>query len=138
MQQTIVQLPLTAAQIFAVHSSLQGGIERPREYMVRDVDLNLRQTQVLEALFLFKHATADLLLRYLRLSPNSLRHLQKQLAVLHPQQEKERYIEFIIPPKPKSSRFGSAPYVYTLGRRGHAYLKKQGFPVGRYRVPDAG
>jgi hypothetical protein len=66
--------------------------------------------------------------------PNSLRHLQKQLSALHPQQDKERYVEFIIPPKPQSSRFGSAPYIYTLGRRGHAYLKKQGFPVGRYRA----
>jgi len=101
---------------------------------VQDSDLTLRQKQALEALFIFKQATADLLLRYLRLSPNSLRHLQKQLSLLHPPEEKDRYVEFIIPPKPRESRFGSSPYVYTLGRRGHRYLKKQGFPVGRYRT----
>lgn len=121
-------------QIFAIPSSVATHIEEPQEELVQESNLTLRQKQALEALFLFHQATADLLLRYLRLSPNSLRHLQKQLAALHPPEEKERYVEFIIPPKPHSSRFGSSPYIYTLGRRGYRYLKKQGFPVGRYRT----
>ena len=106
--------------------------------MPAPMKLNQLQEQALEALFLFKQATADLLLRYLRLSPNSLRHLQKQLYAMHPEQAEDRFVEFLYPPKPKASRYGSAPIVYTLARQGHKYLKQQGFPVGRYRAPGEG
>jgi deaminated glutathione amidase len=57
-----------------------------------------------------------------------LRHLQKQLTALHPANEKERYIEFIIPPKPQQSRFGSAPYVKAPDRE---YVESRIIASGR-------
>lgn len=135
MEQVIVQLPLSGGQIYTLPYPVLPAVEQPEESAVQDKNLNLRQQQALEALFIFKQATADLLLEYLRLSPNSLRHLQKLLYALHPEQKELRYVEFVTPPKPKDVRFGSSPTIYTLGRRGHAYLKNRAFRLAGTEQP---
>jgi len=112
MEYTLVRLPVRGSEIFTTGNSLHRG-KRHQRNTRPTIALTSLQQQALEGLAVFHHATADLLLRRLRLSPNSLRHLQKQLHVLHPKNEADRYIEFVIPPKPRESRFGSAPYVYT-------------------------
>jgi hypothetical protein len=54
---------------------------------------------------------------------------------MHPTEEKDRYVEYLPLPKPADYyRFGSAPYLYTLGRKGHKFLKKRGFDTDRYRA----
>jgi hypothetical protein len=70
------------------------------------------------------------------LRPASLRYLQKQLYALHPENPDDRYVEFIVPPRPRDTRFGSSPTVYTLGKKGYSFLRKKGKEVGRYRPPD--
>ena len=127
--------PTTAGgQIFGLPSTKRTSLVQPHESKVATQDLTPLQAKALEALYIYKHATADILLRHLHLSPNSLRYLQKQLYALHPEMGKDRYTEFLSAPKSIETRFGSTPIVYTIGRQGHHYLKKQGFPVGRYRT----
>jgi hypothetical protein len=144
VEQLIVQLPTTPLQLpvtrgsFAIPYPANAGREEPQQELAVPADeLNTLQVRVLEELTVFHHATADLLLRKLRLSPNSLRYLQKQIYAMRPAKPEDRYVEFLIPPKPRESRFGSAPYVITLGRRGYKYLRQQGFAIGRYRSSDA-
>jgi hypothetical protein len=99
--------------------------------------LNTRQIQVLEELAVYQQATADILLRKLGLSPNSLRYLQKQIYAMYAEKPEDRYVEFLYPPKQRASRFGSAPYMVTLGRRGYKLLRQRGHNVGRYRDPTS-
>src|SRR3712207_5749628 len=137
MEHTLVRLPVRGSEIFTTSDSVHRGKRQPRNTRPA-IALTSLQQQALEGLAVFHHATADLLLRYARLSPNSLRHLQKQLHTLHPEIDADRHIEFVIPPKPRESRFGSAPYVYTYGKLGFQYLKERRLISGRYRVPEAG
>jgi hypothetical protein len=53
---------------------------------------------------------------------------------MHAQKPEDRFVEFLFPPKQRESRFGSAPYVVTLGRRGYSLLRERGVAVGRYRT----
>jgi hypothetical protein len=131
---------IMGGQIFAIHLPKPQRTREPLEELatVPTTDLNPLQRQILTELFVFQHATADLLLRKLRLSPNSLRYLQKQIYALRAKNPEDRFVEFIYPPKQTASRFGgSSPYVLTLGRKGYAYLRQQGVDVGRYRASEA-
>ncbi len=136
MVQIILQLPLSTGQIFDVRYHAAEPIrETHKESLAMPAQSGITQLQanLLQELAVFHHATADLLLRRLQLSPNSYRHVQKSLQALHAEKPDERYVEIIIPPKRDDSRFGSSPYVYTLGRRGYSYLRKRGMAVGRFR-----
>jgi Replication-relaxation len=140
MEQTVVKLPLPrCSDIYNIKYPLQKGQAERRVAMPDpDIDLNPLQQQVLEQLAVFHHATADLPIRRLRLSPNSLRHVQKQIHAMHAELEADRFVEILTAPKPRESRFGSAPYVYTYGRLGHKYLREKHLIVGRYRDVEAG
>jgi hypothetical protein len=148
MQEIFAQFPtpptqqpaILEGQIFLVgYNHLQPIAEPLEEYevVVPPAVTSRLQPKILQELSVFHHATADILLRKLHLSPNSYRHLQKQLAALSAEKPEDRYVEIIVPPRREESRFGSAPYVYTLGRRGYAYLRDKGVSVGRYRASDA-
>src|SRR4051794_24152594 len=112
MEQVIVQLPQSGGQIYTLSYPDIPAVEQPQESVVQDSDLNLRQRQCLEVLFIFKHATADLLLRYLRL--NTLRYLQTHLAAMYSEVEKDRHIEYLIPNP--GERFATFAF-RELGRR---------------------
>jgi hypothetical protein len=101
---------------------------------VPQTELSKPQRESIEALGVFHHATADLLLRKLGLSEKSERYLQKELQKLHSANSRDSFVDILVPPK--QARFGSRPYVYTLGRQGVSYLRKRGFPIGRYRSDE--
>src|SRR5215204_3986758 len=144
MPEIIAQFPIpsrqqivSGGQIFAINFPPQQLTVPVKELalVMKAPDLTARQIQILEELAVYQHATADLLLRRLRLSPNSLRYLQKQIYALYdPDKPEDRYVDFLYPPKHNPSRFGgSAPYVVTLGPKGFAFLRKRGVDIGRYR-----
>jgi hypothetical protein len=62
MEQLVFQLPVSSRQIFALPYPVPPGAATPQVESMQDKDLNLRQGQILEALHLFKQASADLLL----------------------------------------------------------------------------
>src|SRR4051794_14401760 len=125
MEQTILQLPMQSPEppalghiIGVIYQQPQPPLlpviqqvgEEPdgQEQDVQDWELNKVQRDSLEALTIFHNATAELLLRYLKLSPNSIDYLQKHLKELCPKaEEEERFIEISAAPKQKESRFGS-------------------------------
>jgi hypothetical protein len=136
---TVVQLPITPASTrepSAVHLPVVPSHEPAPEALesVPQTELSKPQRECLEALSVFHHATADLFLRKLGLSEKSERYLQKELQKLHPQEKRDRFVEILVPPK--QTRYGSRPYVYTLGRRGYTYLRNNGYPLGRYRQDE--
>lgn len=133
--QTIVQLPI-ASSAPEVELPLPEVVEYQPEFALLDTDLTKIQRDSLTVLSVFHHATADLILRKLKLSPKSIRHLQKNLSALSPKETDEKYVEIGAAPKPNDSRFGSGQSVYWLGKRGYKYLRQQGLPVGRYRQSD--
>src|SRR3954451_15720602 len=90
--------PLIGGQIFDVryHQVVPTFAVQEELATVPSTHLNPRQIQILEELAVFQHATADLLLRKLRL--RSLRYLQKQIYALHAEKPEDRYVEFLYPP----------------------------------------
>src|SRR5215208_4712294 len=82
-------------------------------------ELSKPQRAILESLGVFQFLTAEQLTRYLY-SPASRTYVQKHLLEL----TKNRYLTTLTPPK--QTRFGSAPFVYTLARRGRSFLQSEG------------
>jgi len=70
-----------------------------QEQDVQDWELNKVQLDSLKAMTVFHTPTADLLLRYLKLSPNSISYLQKHLNDLCPERQEDR---FGIDPAPRT------------------------------------
>src|SRR5436305_1320800 len=108
MPEIIAQFPISTeqpsvigGQIFAVHLPSQQLTRQPLEEQhpeMAGVETRL-QEQILEELGVFQHATAALLLRRLRYSPNSYRHIQKQIHALLAEKPENRFVE--INPTPK-------------------------------------
>src|SRR3954469_23162708 len=98
--QTIVQLPIVS-DTPAVDLPLQQVEEYQPASAMQDLELNRIQRQSLEALSIFHQATADLLLRKLGLSPNSIRHLQKNLQAISPEKQEDQLVEIGAAPKQK-------------------------------------
>jgi hypothetical protein len=137
LPQSLRQQPaVMGGQIFAISYQqpvVQERMQEENQAVPATDTLNALQVRILEELAVYQHATADLLLRILRMKPGSLRHLQKQIYAMYSEKPENRYVEFLYPPKQKATRYGSSPYVVTLGRKGYKFLRKQGRPVGRYR-----
>src|SRR3954454_8155679 len=116
--QTIYELPASSDALEVHYPQMQVSLEPEQD--VQDWELNKVQWDSLKAMTVFHSPTADLLLRYLKLSPNSISYLQKHLNDLCPEKEEDRFVEITMAAKAKESRFGSGPNVYRLGKRGHA------------------
>jgi hypothetical protein len=112
MSETIAQFPIlphhpatVGGQIFAVDSLAQQ-LATPVQELVPDVkpsELTQQQMQVLEELSVYQHATADLLLRNLRL--RSIRFLQKQIyAMYDANNPADGFVQFLYPPKHNPQR----------------------------------
>jgi hypothetical protein len=110
---TVVQLPIAPGSTReppAVHLPVVP-LREPAPEVDKTVpanDLSKPQRESIEALGVFHHATADLLLRKLGLSEKSERYLQKELQKLHSANSRDSFVDILVPPK--QARFGSRPY----------------------------
>lgn len=91
----------------------------------------LSTEKVMTGLNLLRCATAEMLIRLLSYSPNTLGDMQLLLKSL----AAEQLVEIDLPKK--QTAFGRAPYVYFIGPRGRRYLQSLGEAVSpRYRNRD--
>ena len=126
MQEIFVQLPDSTQQL-AVHYPK----ESKQEQSVATVEINTTRQAILQSLYDYHHLTAEQIVRDNDWRPGYLRDIQNHLKLMSDGKAEKRFVEKLLPNK--QIRFGSAPYVYTLGRAGRSHLRKDGFDLSGWK-----
>jgi hypothetical protein len=119
VEQTILELPLLPIPAVSGTSTVDCTLKQ--ELVVTEIGKT--KLDSLKVLNTYGELSADQMLRFLRLSPNSLNWLRTQLKEL----KDKGYVEIAIPAK--QTLYGRAPNVYDVGSAGRIFLKNQGVAV---------